>query len=155
MTQLRARGKKKQKPNTFPFYIFSSEACCCVFHHSGGLATRCFAAPPSLHLSRLQPRARLGERRPLLRPQVTNIPSAFTKPSLWNQIHRVARQITSRRPPAPAQSSRILAPVPQSTPPPHPICQVETGCEKWLCFSKGATGWCVCVWGGGRLSCSL
>ena len=47
--------------------------------------------------------------RALLRPQVTNIPSAFTKASLWNQIHCVARQITSRRPPAPAQSSRILA----------------------------------------------
>lgn len=140
MTQLRARGKK----NTFPFFIFSSEACRCVFRHSGGLATRCFSTPPSLHLRRechdCSRGPRLGERRPLLRPQVTNIPSAFTKPSLRNQIHRVARQITSRRPPTPAQSSRISAPVPQSTPPPHPICQVETGCEKWLCFSKGSTG---------------
>lgn len=45
----------------------------------------------------------------LLRPQVTNIPSAFTKLSLWNQIHCVARQITGRRPPNPAQSSRSLA----------------------------------------------
>lgn len=44
----------------------------------------------------------------LLRPQVTNIPSAFTKTSLWNQIHCVARQITSHRPPTQAQSSRIL-----------------------------------------------
>ena len=64
----------------------------------------------------------------LLRPQVTNIPSAFTKPSSWNQIHCVARQITRRRPPTPAQSSCILALMP---PPPllqYPICQVETGC---------------------------
>lgn len=83
--------------------------------------------------------------RALLRPQVTNIPSAFTKPSLWNQIHCVARQITSRRPPTPAQSSRILALVFFSfffipSPPPYPICQVETGCEKWLCFPMEPRG---------------
>lgn len=81
----------------------------------------------------------------LLHPQVTNIPSAFTKPSLWNQIHCVARQITTQRPPTPAQSSCILvfmffflvSPPPL---PPYPICQVETGCEKWLCFSVEPQG---------------
>lgn len=47
----------------------------------------------------------------ILRPQVTNIPSAFTKAILWNQIHSLARQITGRWPPTPVQSSHIFAPV--------------------------------------------
>lgn len=77
----------------------------------------------------------------LLHPQVTNIPSAFTKPSLWNQIHCVARQITSQRPPTPAQSPCILVFMFFFLSlPPYPICQVETGCEKCLCFSMEPQG---------------
>lgn len=82
--------------------------------------------------------------RALLCPRVTNIPSAFTKPSLWNQIHCVAQQITSRRPRTPAQSFSpqvfffLLLP--------YPICQVETGCEKWLLLFNGATGVRIAVY---------
>lgn len=80
----------------------------------------------------------------LLRPRVNNNPSAFTTPPLRNQQHCVTRQITSQRPPTPAQTLYVLALVvlqlPPTKPPLYPICQVETGCEKWLCFSAEPRG---------------
>lgn len=81
----------------------------------------------------------------LLRPRVNNNPSAFTNPPpLGNQQHCVTRQITSQRPPTPAQTLYVLALVvpqlPPTKPPLDPICQVETGCEKWLCFSAEPRG---------------
>lgn len=134
---------------------FSSKACCCDYCHSGCLATYCFSTPVSL----LQYRSSCAMNvttaatsstegaQALLRPQVTNIPSAFTKTSLWNQIHYVARQITSQRPPTPAQSSHILvlmffffllA----------PVSNLSGGNWVWkmVVFFKGATGVWVAVY---------
>lgn len=92
--------------------------------------------------------------RALLRPPVTNIPSAFTKPSLWNQIHCVARQITSRRPPTPAQSSHILALMffPPLPPPPSPAPTYHIQSVRW---KMGVKNGCVFQWSHGDLRCSL
>lgn len=87
--------------------------------------------------------------RALLRPQVTNIPSAFTKPSLWNQIHCVARQITSRRPPTPAQSSHILALMFFFLPPP-PHRHIQ-----FVRWKMGVKNGCVFQWSHRDLQCSL
>lgn len=82
----------------------------------------------------------------LLHPQVTNIPSAFTKPSLWNQIHYVARQITSQRPPTPAQSSCIFVCVFFFSP--YPRIQ-------FVRWKLGVKNGCVFQWSHRGLSCSL
>lgn len=80
-------------------------------------------------------------------PQVTNIPSVFTKPSSWSQIHCVVRQIATPWPHTPTQGLHILAPdcfvfflpfLPNSSS--IHTCQVETGCEKCLCFSMEPQG---------------
>lgn len=95
-------------------------------------------------VSRLQPQAQLKERRPYYAPGSTITPQPSQPPPLRNQQHCVTWQITSQRPPTPAQTLYVLALVvlqlPPTKPPLDPICQVETGCEKWLCFSAEPRG---------------
>lgn len=95
-------------------------------------------------VSRLQPQAQLKERRPYYAPGSTITPQPSHPPPLGNQQHCVTRQITSQRPPTPAQTLYVLALVvlqlPPTQPPLDPICQVETGCEKWLYFSTEPRG---------------
>lgn len=119
--------------NEWPSH-FTSGASCCVFCHTGCLATCGF---PIMHLSlyalnvRTAAPASTGAVRALLRPPPRSpiSPQPSQNLSLWDRIHCVARKkMTSPH----ASRSYVLTFGP-SRPPTHifPICQVGTGCEKW------------------------
>lgn len=85
----------------------------------------------------------------LLRPRVNNNPSAFTTPPLRNQQHCVTRQITSQRPPTPAQTLYVLALVVLQLPPPNPLSIL------FVRWKLGVKNGCVFQQSHGALSQSL
>lgn len=97
-------------------------------------------------VSRLQPQAQLKERRPYYAPGST-IPPQPSQPPLRNQQHCVTRQITSQRPPTPAQTLYVLALVVLQLPNPLSILFVR--------WKLGVKNGCVFQQSHGALSQSL